>query len=300
MGKGRRYPPRIPRFAAGIRAQGPRSAGQRVWWMRRWTAALESMHLGSRLGRGKNYAVSGQVTRLVIEGPHVTAEVVGSRPAPYVATLDFTAASDAAYARIASALKSEPMLLARLLVDDLPTEVEAIFRDAGVELFPTGGYSSGADGKRRYDITTRCSCPDYANPCKHLAAVFCLLGEEIARHPSTLLALRGVEIEELFDDAERVLRGKSAPASRGDEPAEAPQSEMASVNVTALVKRLGPIPFWRGSERCVERLSKIYERVAPTALKAASGSVDLRDESEKTRVTGVDIQLNTRVLSPST
>ena len=99
MGKGRRYPPRIPRFAAGIRAQGPRSAGQRAWWMRRWTAALESMHLGSRLGRGKNYAVSGQVTRLVIEGPHVTAEVVGSRPDPYVATLDFTAAGDAAYAR---------------------------------------------------------------------------------------------------------------------------------------------------------------------------------------------------------
>jgi len=298
MGKGRRYPPRIPRFAAGIRAQGPRSAGQRAWWTRRWTAALESMHLGSRLGRGKNYAVSGQVTRLVIEGPHVSAEVVGSRPDPYAATLDFTAADDAAYERISSALKAEPMLLARLLVDDLPTEVESIFRDAGVGLFPTGGYRTGPDGKRSYDITTQCSCPDYANPCKHLAAVFCLLGEEIARHPSTLLALRGVEIEELFDSAEESPAAGLAASRQCSSQAETCQDEMAPVNVTALLKRLGPVPFWRGSERCVERLSKIYERVAPTALKAASGSVDLRDESEKTRVTGVDIQMNSRVLSP--
>lgn len=296
MGKGRRYPPRIPRFAAGIRAQGPRSAGQRAWWMRRWTAALEAMHLGSRLGRGKNYAVSGQVTRLVIEGPHVTAQIVGSRPEPYEATLDFTAADDAAYARIASALKAEPMLLARLLVDDLPTEVEAVFRDAGVDLFPVGGHRTAPDGSRTYDITTRCSCPDYANPCKHLAAVFCLLGEEIARHPSTLLALRGVEIEELFDDSESATHAKPGATPAGGLAVR--QEELAPVNVTALVKRLGPIPFWRGSERCVERLTKIYERVAPTALKAASGSVDLRDESEKTRVTGVDIQMSPRVLSP--
>ena len=265
--------------------------------MRRWTAALESMHLGSRLGRGKNYALSGQVTRLVIEGPHVTAEVVGSRPDPYTATLDFTAADDVAYERIAEALRSEPMLLARLLVDDLPTEVEAVFRDAGVPLFPMGGYRTGADGKRMYDITTRCSCPDYANPCKHLAAVFCLLGEEIAHRPSTLLALRGVEIEELFEETEEAVCANAAPAGTSD-ATEARQEELAPVNVTALVKRLGPVPFWRGSEKCVERLSKIYERVAPTALKASTGSVDLRDESEKTRVTGVDIQMNSRVLTP--
>ena len=299
MGRGRKYPPRIPRFAAGIRAQGQHPAGRRAWWVRRWTAALESMHLGSRLGRGKNYAVSGQVTELVVEGPHVTAKIVGSRPDPYVAELDFTAADDAAYARIAAALKSEPMLLARLLVDDLPTEVEAVFREAGVELFPVGGFTGGPDGRRRYDVTTRCSCPDYANPCKHLAAVFCLLGEEIANRPSTLLALRGVEIEELFEESaeESGAVPREDPRAEAQPPAARP-AEMAPVNVTALVKRLGPVPFWRGSEKCVDRFSKIYERVAPVALKAASGSVDLRDESEKTRMGGTDIQLNPRVLTP--
>ena len=272
--------------------------GVRVWWEKRWTAALESMHLGSRLGRGKSYAVSGQVTKLVIEGPRVTAEIVGSRAEPYRAELCFTAAEGEAYARIARSLTAEPMLLARMLVDDLPTEVEAIFRDAGVPLFPTGGYREGPDGRRIYDVTTRCSCPDYANPCKHLAAVFCLLGEEIARHPSALLALRGVEIEELLANEDAPALSNGGGVASADEELMLPE-DTVPMNVTALVRRLGPIPFWRGSERCVERLEKIYQRVAPTALKASTDSVDFRDESEKTRVSGMDIRLDERVLTPS-
>ena len=71
------YPIRIPRFAAGIRAQEPRAGGGRTWWGRRWIETLERMGLGARLGRGKNYAVSGQVTEMRLAGPHVEASVVG-------------------------------------------------------------------------------------------------------------------------------------------------------------------------------------------------------------------------------
>ena len=49
-------------------------------------------------------------------------------------------------------------------------------------------------------MTTACSCPDYANPCKHVAAVLLVLGEEIARRPLTLLELRGVGEEELYEE----------------------------------------------------------------------------------------------------
>ena len=87
------------------------------------------------------------------------------------------------------------MLVARLLADDLPTEVEELFRAEGLTLFPGGKIAPG-----KYDMTTRCSCPDYANPCKHSSAVLILLGEEIARRPSTLLDLRGIPMEELYED----------------------------------------------------------------------------------------------------
>ena len=48
-------------------------------------------------------------------------------------------------------------------------------------------------------MTTACTCPDYANPCKHVLAALLVLGEEIARRPLTLLELRGVEEEELYE-----------------------------------------------------------------------------------------------------
>jgi uncharacterized Zn finger protein len=73
--------------------------------------------------------------------------------------------------------------------------VESFFREEGFDLFPGGRLAPG-----RYDMTTGCSCPDYANPCKHVSAVLLILGEEIARRPSTLLALRGIAVEELYDE----------------------------------------------------------------------------------------------------
>ena len=188
------YPVRIPRYAAGIRAQESRSGGARTWWARRWLEVLERMGLGARLGRGKHYAVSGQVTGMRLEGPHVEAQVVGTRPDPYRVTIDFRVPEGAAREAIVSRIKGEPMLAARLIADDMPTEVEQAFRDCGLDFFPGGKLAPGV-----YDMTTACSCPDYANPCKHVSAVLLILGEEIARRPMTLLELRGIGEEELYE-----------------------------------------------------------------------------------------------------
>ena len=191
----KRYPVRIPRSAAGIRAQETRGGSGRSWWSRRWLEILEGMGLGGRLGRGKNYAVTGQVVSMEIDGNAVIAKVVGTRPDPYEVTIDFRTPSDEARSRIVAKLKAEPMLVARLLVDELPLEVEELFRAEGFHLFPGGKLGPG-----RYDMTTKCSCPDYANPCKHTSAVLVILGEEIARRPATLLELRGIPMEELCDE----------------------------------------------------------------------------------------------------
>jgi len=209
MSKKKSYPIRVPRYAKGIRAQDARTGAVRSWWEKRWLATLERMNLGGRLGRGRNYALTGQVVALTLAGPHVEATVVGMRADPYRVTVDFRVPEGAARRRIVAALRGEPMLVARLLADDLPTEVEEIFRREGHDLFPGGKLKPSAHVGRRaegaglrqplYDMTTRCTCPDYANPCKHSDAVLLLLGEEIARRPMTLVELRGIRPEELYE-----------------------------------------------------------------------------------------------------
>ena len=264
----KRYPLRVTRAAHGIRAQDLRTLVRTAWWARRWIGALEAMRLGARLGRGRQYAVSGQVTDLVLDGPHVEASVTGSRPDPYRVALDFTSVRDDA---VSKRLLAEPMLLARLLTDDLPTEVEELLRREGVPLFPKSEpLGRTPEGKPVYDVRMSCSCPDWARPCKHVVAVLLLLGEEVARRPSSLLALRGVDIDVLVPGYNSLnpvdpLEGAPRPAACGfDDPAP-------------LLKRLGPVPFWRGHARCVDALGKIYGRVRPVAAEAAEGkSIDLR------------------------
>lgn len=191
----RQYPARVPRFAAGIRLQETRGQLARSWWVRRWLASLEAMNLGARAGRGRSYAASGQVIALSLGGSHVEARVVGSRPEPYVMTLDFRVPQGPARARIVAQIRQEPILVGRLLAADLPTEIEGFFRAEGLTLFPGGKL-----GPHQYDMTVACSCPDYVKPCKHSLAVLFLLGEEIARRPLTLLELRGISEQELIHE----------------------------------------------------------------------------------------------------
>ena len=191
----KRYPVRIPRYATGIRAQESRTGSGRSWWAKEWSRRLEAMGLKGRLGRGKNYALSGQVVAMEIDGSRVMAKVQGTRADPYVVTIDFRRPEGSARERLVKAIRSEPMLVGRLLADDLPTEIGLLFRAEGYDFFPGGKLGPG-----KYDMTTACSCPDYANPCKHAAAALLILGEEIARRPAALLELRGITMEDLCDE----------------------------------------------------------------------------------------------------
>ena len=189
MSKKKRYPARKPRFAGGIRAQATRTS-LRPWWARRWLAAIEPLSIAGRFARGREYAVSGQVAALETHGRETVARVVGTRSDPYEAQISFRAAPPEAAARIVAALRADPMLAARLFADDLPVEVEEIFFREGCPLFPSGRLPDGG-----FDMEFRCTCPDWAKPCKHAFAALFLLGEEVERRPFALLEFRGISQE---------------------------------------------------------------------------------------------------------
>ena len=86
-------------------------------------------------------------------------------------------------------LSQQVIFTAKLLAGEMPQDIEQAFTDAGLSLFP-------AQSK---DLDTECSCPDWSNPCKHIAAVYYLLGEEFDRNPFLIFKLRGMEREESFE-----------------------------------------------------------------------------------------------------
>jgi uncharacterized Zn finger protein len=271
MGR-KNYPLRIPIVSHGIRAQNISISARGVWWAKRWIKSLEAMRLGARFGRGRQYAYSGQVTKLEIRGPHVEAVVQGSREIPYSIQLDFNSLEGDSYERTVGIFKSEPMLSGRVLAGDMPLEIEEIFNNENVSLFPAGELPRKEGEKKRYDVTMKCSCPDWARPCKHLVSVLLLLGEEIAIHPATLLALRGLDLDEIFPEE---IQGQSSEEVLKTLPI--PSLNDCIPQADALIKRLGPIPMWRSSQKCITTFSNIYNRTSSVAKEAmAPSSIDLR------------------------
>jgi len=200
------YPPASPPRPVkdGLRAKSKRGSIGETWWSQRFIEVLEDFHEGPRLVRGRAYARRGQVIDMDVEAGEVRARVQGSRARPYSVSIGVTVLGDADWARVEEAMASQAVFLARLLAGEMPHEIGDAFAATGLSLFP-----ATAD-----DLDTDCSCPDWENPCKHIAAVYYLLAEAFDRDPFLIFAWRGRPRERLLTEL-RGLRGRGAgtPAS---------------------------------------------------------------------------------------
>ena len=281
------FTPSRPREAkGGIKAQSRRGGFGQSWWARRWTEVLEGFDIGSRLGRGRYYARRGQVLSIDVAKGAVTARVQGSRARPYRVEIAVKALSGPDWEKLTAALSARPVFAAKLLAGQMPDNIEDVFSDAGLSLFPDRGD----------DLETDCSCPDWSNPCKHVAAVYLLLGEEFDRDPFLIFKLRGVEREELVGLVRRQASdGGEAPDYSPPEPLPADPDEFwgqpnAAADAhgaahiptisAALPKRLGSFPFWQGRESFIPALEEIYRKASPAGVDVFLGE---RRSAERSR-----------------
>ncbi|HRL10885.1 MAG TPA: SWIM zinc finger family protein [Aggregatilineales bacterium] len=201
------FPPARPiRVEDGIQSRSKQGAFAANWWAKRWLAVLEGYGLGSRLQRGRSYARSGQVLSIDVRPGLVQARVQGSRPRPYAVDIRVSLLSDKEWTRALDAISQQAIFAARLLDSDMPQEIETAFNEAGVALFPA----------RMQDIQTRCSCPDSSNPCKHIAAVHYLLGEQFDQDPFLIFTLRGRTREQVIEALRMRRAAAAADSSEGD------------------------------------------------------------------------------------
>jgi uncharacterized Zn finger protein len=274
------YPRSRPRQAkGGIKAQSRRGAFGTSWWAKRWIEVLEGFNLGARLARGRSYARGGQVLSIDVDRGEVKARVQGSRPKPYAVTIGVKTLSAVDWKKVTEALSQQALYVAKLLAGEMPQEIEDVFRQVKLSLFP----------EKAKDLVTECSCPDWSNPCKHIAAVYYLLGEEFDRDPFLLFKLRGLGREELLGRLGE-SGGKGRAAKAVDAQADAappeplpvdaagfwsgsplPEDFFGEVRVAsrhaALPKRLGSFPLWRGGEPFLEAMERIYQAAAGRGLQ---------------------------------
>ena len=199
-------PPSRPRpVEGGLKARSRRGAIGETWWSRRFIDLLESFRLGGRLDRGRRYARAGQVLDLLVAAGLVSARVQGSRVRPYRVRLETPVLAPSDWERVEQAMAGRAAFAARLLAGEMPHDIEETFAAAGVSLFPASPRN----------LAGSCSCPDWSNPCKHVAAVYYLLAEAFDDDPFLIFAWRGRTRSELLGRL-RALRGSDTS------PAEAP------------------------------------------------------------------------------
>lgn len=278
------YKPTTPKKVDnGIKTQSKRGAFAKQWWGKEWIAKLERFNDSARLARGRSYARKGQVTALDITSKGVVAKVQGSRVRPYNVSIRLTPYSDEELQRLVGVFGNNPVLVARMLAGEMPEQIAGLCSKAGLSLFPTSFR----------DIEASCSCPDYAKPCKHLAAVLYLLAEAIDRDPFLLFTVRGIEKDALFSalggtraDETTQQRGKKKkiveplpddPDIFWSSPDGATLPELhyqPSIASAILVRRLGPVPFWRSKrnfsaemEMTCRRATECIDRMRQESLK---------------------------------
>ena len=189
-----------------------------TWWGERFLEALEAATDAGRLQRGRAYAGPSRLLEFHIDGAKIRARVRGNKnpyfgvykEPKYKLDIALQPIPAAAWKGIVERLAANAGWLSRLLLGEVPEDIETAFRAAGHTLLPY----------RVQDLKSQCSCPDYANPCKHIAGTYYHLAQLIEQDPFLLFQLRGLSREALHRELAKTPLGKalSAQLKADDQP----------------------------------------------------------------------------------
>ncbi|MEC4803783.1 MAG: SWIM zinc finger family protein [Jaaginema sp. PMC 1079.18] len=234
----------------------------REWWVERWLELLDSYRFKKRLERARRYASEGNVESIKFKGAKVLAKVKGSEPKPYQVSLSLSPFSDEDWNYCYATMSEKAIYSAKLLAGSMPANIEEVFTANGLSLFPF----------TLADIHSHCSCPDKANPCKHIGAVYYQLGDRFSEDPFVLFQLRGRTKAQILE-ALRQRRSKGTKASnKRSNPAK---SAKKGKSVNNSDKKLDLANFWRYDEPLESSLVAIAPSLDQNTLLELLGSIPL-------------------------
>jgi len=171
----------------------------KTFWGEAWCDHLESFSdYENRLPRGRTYVRNGSVCHLALSRGDIEAMVSGSDI--YNVRVNIKTLPAKKWRAVKKRCSGQIGSLLELLRGDLSGNVMEVVTDRRDGLFPLPG-----------EMSFRCSCPDWATMCKHVAAVLYGVGARLDQQPELLFQLRGVDHRELIDvDTELAVSTKSS------------------------------------------------------------------------------------------
>ncbi|NLX90172.1 MAG: hypothetical protein GXZ07_01025 [Firmicutes bacterium] len=159
-----------------------------TWWGKAWNKNLEMYaDYSNRIGRGRSYVRHGAVLDLNLEKGLARALVQGSRSKPYKVKIKISPLAPDKWERILSLCKHKINSLAELVDGKFPRELAELFTAEGEGLFPAPE-----------EIDFSCSCPDWADMCKHVSAALYGIGARFDEDPTLFFKLRNIEFDKLL------------------------------------------------------------------------------------------------------
>ncbi|WCR53531.1 MAG: hypothetical protein PG981_000553 [Wolbachia endosymbiont of Ctenocephalides orientis wCori] len=164
----------------------------KTWWGERWLKFLNRMSDNNRLSRGRNYANTGRVSNIKINGNIIIAEVYGSGES-YKVEFILNEFGKSEQQTILQIIETSPAILSKLMKKQLPVSLFDELSSSGIKLFPS----------KLREIHPRCNCPDSVIPCKHIAAVIYLIAAEIDKNPFMIFQIHNCNLSAIIDNLDK-------------------------------------------------------------------------------------------------
>lgn len=221
----------------------------RTWWGNKFIAAIESFTDSARLGRGRSYARGGKILEFYVNKGKIEGLIRGSvnpyfgvyTEPRYQTEVEIKPIATKNWAQIIQSLSSNASFVSKLLLNEVPDNIEDSFLAVDQRLLPSNSK----------DFKTSCSCPDYSNPCKHIAGLCYRFAAELDEDPFLLFELRGLPKEKLHQELAKTPLGKALLAGLGTaKPTPVPVASYYTELETIPVKGKTSLKeFWQGKKR---------------------------------------------------
>ncbi|MBO3462920.1 SWIM zinc finger family protein [Aetokthonos hydrillicola Thurmond2011] len=245
----------------------------REWWSQRWLDLLDSYRFKKRLERARNYARQGNVLSIEFKGAKVLARVQGSEPEPYKVSLSLDPFSDEQWGYVIETMSDRAIFAAKLLAGEMPQNIEDVFTANGLSLFPF----------TLSDVHSKCSCPDKANPCKHVGAIYYQLGDRFSEDPFVLFQLRGRTKEQILSDL------RSLRSTKIRETSNTTQQTQVEDSISHNQYPVKIDSFWQYKEPLESSLVVITPSSGETVLDILGAIPLAKDEENLADVNAADV-----------